>query len=163
VSRTRWGLPPLAILVVTLALPSRSGADAPADERPLDAVAFPAERSPSPKLPEWAGATHAKPTRRSAAASSCRVEIVREWVEVKCPGDTFALSLLGGDSEGVAFWIEPATKEGVVLMPIRRGGKHVVQLWKAGTDRTGAFAPQPTLLLQEYWLEGAPSPVLTLL
>ena len=48
-------------------------------------------------------------------------------------------------------------------MPLRRGGKHVVQLWKRGKDPSGGFAPQPTLLLQAYWLEDAPSPVLTLL
>jgi hypothetical protein len=153
----------LAVLLVTLAAPSRSGAESPDEERALDAVALPAERSPSPKLPEWAGATRVRPTRRSAAAAGCRVEVLREWLHVKCAAETFALSLLGGDSEGVAFWIEPSTKEGVVLLPLRRGGKHVVQLWKAGKDRTGGFAPQPALLLQEYWLEGAASPVLTIL
>jgi hypothetical protein len=153
----------VALLTVALALPSPSGAEAPEDERALDAVVIPAERSPSPKLPEWAGATRVRPTRISAAAAGCRVDVLREWLHVKCAGETFALSLLGGDLDGIAFWIEPSTKEGTVLMPLRRGGKHVVQLWKAGKDRAGGFAPEPTLLLQEYWLEGAAAPVLTLL
>jgi hypothetical protein len=153
----------LAILAVAFAVSSRSGAEAPVEERALDAVAIPAERSPSPKLPEWTGATRVRPTRRGAEAASCWVDLVREWARVKCSRETFAISLLGGEVEGVAFWIDQATKEGVVLMPLRRGGKHVVQLWKAGTDRTGGFAPQPALVLQEYWLEGAPGPVLTLL
>jgi hypothetical protein len=154
-----------AILAAGLAAPARSGAQAPPveEERSLEAVVLPAERSPSPKLPEWAGAVRVAPSRRSAAGASCRADVVREWLRVKCPGETFALSLLGGDSDGVAFWIDAATKEGVALMPLRRGGKHVVQLWKAGTDRTGGFAPQPSLLLQEYWIEGAAAPVLTLL
>jgi hypothetical protein len=152
-----------ALVAVALAVTSRSGAEAPEGERAFDTLAIPTERSPSPKLPEWAGATPVMPARRSAGASVCRADIVREWLRVKCARETFAISLLGGDFEGVAFWIDPGTKEGVAQMPLRRGGRHVVQLWRAGKDRAGGFAPEPSLLIQEYWLEGAPSPVLTIL
>jgi hypothetical protein len=158
--------PAAAIAVFALVLaaaPAPSGAQGPAEERALDTAVIPPERSPSPKLPEWAGATRVRPARRSAAAAGCQVDLLREWLHVKCPGETFALSLVGGDAEGVAFWIEPASKEGVVLMPLRRGGKHVVQFWKSGKDSSGGFTPQPSLLLQEYWLDSAAGPVLTLL
>ena len=132
------------------------------EERPLEDQPIAAERSPSPKLPEWLAAPSLRPARRSAAAAGCRVYLVREWLRVRCAGETFALSLVGGDAEGVAFWIDPLTKEGEVLMPLRRGGRHVVQLWKAGKDASGGFVTQPSFLIQEHWIEGAAAPIVTI-
>ena len=152
----------LSLSTLLFATPSRSIADEPQEERALESVAIPSARSPSPKLTDWTSAVRVRPTRRSPAAS-CRVELVREWLRVRCAGEAFAISLLGGDFEGIAYWIDPTTKEGEVLMPLRVGGKHVFQLWKAGKDRAGAFAPEPTLVVQQYWLEGAAAPTLTIL
>ena len=42
------------VAVAAVAAPARSVAQAPEEERALDAVTIPADRSPSPKLPEWA-------------------------------------------------------------------------------------------------------------
>jgi hypothetical protein len=151
----------LAALCALLAAPLRSDADGPDDEKPLDAAPIPTEKSASPKAAEWGGALHVRPTRRGAAAASCHADLVREWLRVKCASETFAISFLGGDMDGFAFWIDPTTKDGEVMMPLRRGAKHVFQLWKAGKDRTGAFAPVPTLVVQEYWLEGAAAPIVT--
>jgi hypothetical protein len=150
----------IAIAAASFVAPARSIAD-PEEERALDAVAIPSERSPSPKVADWTTAIRVRPTRRSPAAS-CRVEIVREWMRAKCAGEAFAISMLGGDIDGIAYWIDPATKEGEVLMPLRRGGKHVFQFWKPGRDRTGAFAPEPGLVVQQYWLEGAAAPTVTI-
>jgi hypothetical protein len=87
---------------------------------------------------------------------------VREWLRIKCAGEAAALSLLGGDVDGIAYWIDPVTKEGEVLMPLRRGGRHVFQLWKPGKDRTGAVVPEPSLVIQQHWLAGARAPVVTI-
>jgi hypothetical protein len=152
----------ITITVAALASPLRSVADEPPEERALEAVTIPGERSPSPKMGDWSAAVRVRPTRLGAGVN-CRVEVVREWMRVRCSSETFAISLLGGDYEGIAYWIDPVTKDGEVLMPLRRGGKHVFQLWKAGKDRAGAFAPEPTWVVQEYWLEGAPAPTLTIL
>ncbi len=145
--------------VVLLARPA--GADGEA-ERALDAMSIPTERSPSPKLQEWSSALRVRPTRTSPRVS-CRSEVVREWLRVRCAGEAFAISLLGGDVEGIAFWIDPVSHEGEVLMPLRRGGRHVFQLWKATKDGASAFTPEPMLVVQEHWLEGATAPTLTIL
>lgn len=141
---------------------SLAASETPEEERPLESVAIPAEKSPLPKADEWRAAPRVRPTRRGSAAAGCRAYVVREWMRVRCAGEAFALSMLGGDADGVAFWIDPATKEGEVLMPLRRGGRRVVQMWKAGRDAGGAFAPQPLVVLQQHWIEGAPAPVVTL-
>ena len=139
-----------------------AAAAAPEEERPLEATALPAERSASPKVGEWPSAPRVRPTRRGPSAAGCRAYLLREWLRVRCPGETFAISLLGGGEQGVAFWIDPATKEGEALLPLYRGGRHVVQLWKPGKDAAGNFTPESAVVLQAYWIEGAPSPVVTI-
>jgi hypothetical protein len=148
--------------LAALVAPAPAASETPEEERPLDAVAIPADRSPLPKPNEWPAAPRVRPTRRGPAAAGCRAYLLREWMRVRCAGEAFALSLLGGDADGVAFWIDPATKEGEALLPLRRGGRHVVQIWKAGRDATGVFVPEPLVVLQQHWIEGAPAPVVTL-
>ncbi len=101
-------------------------------------------------------------TRRGPAAAGCRAYLLREWLRVRCAGEVFALSLLGGDQQGVAFWIDPKTKEGEALFPLRRGGKHIVQMWKADKDATGAFVPAPLVVVQQHWTRDAAAPTVTL-
>jgi len=88
------------------------------------------------------------------------VHVVRDWIRVRCETETFAISLLGGDGSA-AFWIDPKTKAGEAQFRLRPGGRQVIQLWKAGKDERGGFAPAPAVLVQAYWLSGA-APVLTL-
>lgn len=162
----------IAILAVALAALSATALAAPdapppppapaEEERPLDAVPIPAEHTPNPKLPEWTAAPRVRPTRRSAAAAGCRFYLLHEWLKMRCTSETFALSLVGGDFQGVAFWIDPITKEGEVLMPLRHGDRHVVQLWKSGKDASGGFVALPSVVLQEHWIEGAAAPTITL-
>lgn len=135
---------------------------APEEERALDAPAPPAERTAAPKPAEWPSAPRVRPTRRGPAAAGCRGYLLREWLRVRCPGETFAISLLGSTDQSVAFWIDPATKEGEVLLPLRQGERHVVQLWKAGKDAAGNFMPEPKVVLQAYWIEGAAAPTVTI-
>jgi hypothetical protein len=153
----------VAALVTLVAWPARSGADGPDEERPLDGAPIPTEKSGSPKSPEWGTALRVRPTRRGTAAAVCKADLVREWLRVKCASETFAVSMLGGDLDGSAFWIDPLTKDGEVMMPLRRGNKHVFQFWKPGKDAAGAFSPVPTFVVQEYWLDDGSPPVLTVL
>ncbi len=150
-------------LAAMLASPGPAGAEqSPAEEEegPLAPV-IGADKSPAPKAAEWAKAPRVKPTRRGESAIGCRVYLLREWARVRCPGEVFALSLLGGEI-GVSFWIDPATKDGEVLFPLRPGSRHVVELWRPGKDDKGDFALQAGVILQAYWLEGEAAPVLTL-
>ncbi|MFT3776644.1 MAG: hypothetical protein QM820_65740 [Minicystis sp.] len=135
----------------------------PSVERPLTFIPIPADRTSVPKPSEWASAVRVRLTRQGPAAAPCSAWALREWLRVRCATDVFALSLLGGELDGVAFWIDAKTKEGEVILPLRRGGRHVVQLWKSGKDAQGAFAPEPLVLLQQHWVEGEPAPVVTLL
>ncbi len=129
-----------------------------------------AEISKAPTAAEW---TQAKPvtlTRVSPRTASCRAVRLREWIRVRCASKTFAISLLGGDSGGLSFWIgtEPDNLFGEVQLPMRRGDRRVVQLWAtrddpSGVAPSGTVVVEPWLVLQELWAEGDAGPTVTVL
>lgn len=133
------------------------------EEKALDGDALPAEKSKSPKATEWAAAARVKLTRKGPAAAGCRAHLVREWMRIRCDGQIFAISLLGGSPEGVAFWIGGTATEpfGDILTPVRRGDRRVFQVWAPGKDAAGMFVPKPMLVVQEQWIEGQKAPVIT--
>jgi hypothetical protein len=144
--------------------PNDPVANAPGgEERPLDGDAIPAEKSRSPKVTEWPAAPQVKLTRKGPAAASCHARLLREWMRVRCEGQVFAVSLLGGSPEGVAFWIGGTAEEpfGEILTPVRRGDRRVFQLWAPGKDAAGAFVAKPMLVVQEQWVEGQRTPIVT--
>lgn len=151
-------LPLLGFLLIALA-----GGTPTAIAAPL--VVPGAEKSPVPKHAEWQGAPAVKLTRTSSRASGCVATQVREWLRVRCPHRTFAISLLGGSNEGLAFWIGPEAEgqPGEAQFPLRRGDRRVIQLWEQGKADDGSAVPKPSLILQEQWLDGEPAPTLTLL
>lgn len=148
-------LPLLGFLLIVL------GAGAPA----ASARAPGPEKTPVPKHDEWAGAAPMKLSRTSPRASGCVSTRVREWLRIRCPNRTFALSLLGGSNEGLAFWIGPEAEgqPGEVQFPLRRGDKRVIQFWEQGKDAAGNPVPRPSLIVQEHWLEDEPEPTVTVL
>lgn len=123
------------------------------------------EKSPVPTYAEWQSATEVKLTRTSRSATGCIATRVREWMRVRCPQKTFAISLLGGSNEGLSFWIGPEEKgrPGEVQFPLRRGDRRVVQLWTDGKAPDGGVVPEPSLVVQEQWVEGEPAPTVTVL
>ena len=133
------------------------------EEKPLDGGAIPAEKSKSPTAAEWKAARPVKLTRKGPAAATCRAHLVREWMRVRCEGQIFAISLLGGSPEGVAFWIGGTAEapRGEILTPVRRGDRRVFQFWAPGKDAAGMFVPQPMLVVQEQWVEGQKNPIVT--
>jgi hypothetical protein len=123
------------------------------------------DKSPVPSYAEWQAATQVKLSRTSPAASGCVASRVREWLRVRCPQRTFAISLLGGSNEGLSFWIGPEDKgrPGEVQFPLRRGDRRVLQLWTDGKAADGSAMPEPSLVVQEQWLEGQAAPTVSVL
>lgn len=135
---------------------------ASAGTSPSFAFDLPTAKSPAPTATEWASAKGASLTRNRARCQALRV---REWLRVRCTGETFAVSLLGGSNDGLAFWIgeHEGRPFGEVQMPVRLGDRRVVQLWKTGTDAAGASVIEPSVVIQELWLEGDAAPIVTVL
>lgn len=129
----------------------------------LDGSVFPTAPTPIPKADEWTHAERMELTRTGPLAEGCRTYRVREWLRIRCPVKTFALSLLGGDVQGVAFWIGPASEgqPGEVLFPVRRGDRRIVQLWGPEVDAKGIFTPKATLIIQEQWVPGMAAPIVS--
>lgn len=153
---------PLALLVSgAQSAPTEPASVVPALESDVPGT----EKSPVPTHKEWQSATRVKLSRTSAAGAGCDATRVREWLRVRCPVKTFAISLLGGSNESLSFWIGPEREgqPGEVQFPLRRGDRRVVQLWtqKAGAD--GSVVPEPSIVIQEQWVEGEPAPTVTVL
>lgn len=131
----------------------------------LDVDLSSTEKSKPPTAAEWTAGKHVKLTRVSPPAASCTAIRVREWLRVRCPMPTFALSLLSGSIEGLSFWIgtEADNQFGEVQLPLRPGDRRVVQLWTSRVADGGTMAVEPSIVLQELWIEGEASPVVTLL
>ncbi|AKT43036.1 hypothetical protein [Chondromyces crocatus] len=134
-----------------------------AEELLLDGDTLPTEPSKPPTVAEWLAAPRVKFARQGPAAATCRAQVVRAWLRVRCEGQVFAVSLVGGAPEGVAFWIGGPVDApfGELLTPMRRGDRRVFQFWAPGKDEDGMFAPKPMVVVQEQWVEGQRSPVLT--
>ena len=155
---------PLALALAALAWsgdvpagPVDAAKDTPAAPvTPLAEMVFPDQKSPTPKLSEWLSAPLVGLSRSGPAAAGCRARLVREWMRIRCVGQVFAVSLLAGTPEGIAFWIGGTEGDvfGEVLMPLRRGDRRVFQLWAPGQDAAGAFVPKPMLVVQEQWVTG---------
>lgn len=131
----------------------------------LDVDLSSTEKSKPPTAAEWAAGRQVKLTRISPRAATCTALRVREWLRVRCPMPTFALSLLSGSIEGLSFWIgtEADNAFGEVQLPLRPGDRRVVQLWTSRAIEGGGAAVEPQIVLQELWIEGEASPVVTLL
>ncbi|WP_437917037.1 hypothetical protein WME73_22695 [Sorangium sp. So ce302] len=145
-----------------------AGATDAGDELPLDAAPFPPEPSKQPTAAEWKAAPRVRLSRAGPAAAGCRAYRAREWLRIRCPELTVsAISLLGGKSEGVAFWIDPPRggselpRGGEVMFPIRRGDRRVIQILTFGPGYDGPFTLLPAIVIQEQWLEDEPAPTVT--
>lgn len=147
--------------------PAAPGAE---EERALDADPFPGEPSKQPTAAEWAAAQRVRLSRVGPAAAGCRAYRLREWMRIRCPDlSVSAISLLGGKTEGVAFWITPSksresgemTRGGEAMFPIRRGDRRVIQILTFGPGYDGPFTLLPAIVVQEQWLDDEPAPTVT--
>jgi hypothetical protein len=143
----------------------RAAPGGPPTPKTLASIAPPPEKSAVPTSSEWQSAASFQASRVSPDTTKCAMTYVREWVRVRCPIKTFAISLLGGSNEGLSFWIGPEDKDqpGEVQFPLRRGDRRIVQLWGYGTDASGGVKAMPRIVIQEHWVEGEAAPTITVL
>ncbi|WP_437663469.1 hypothetical protein [Sorangium sp. So ce1182] len=169
-AQTKAAAPGAQTKAATTDAPGKPPATAPeaVEERPLDAEPFPAEPSKQPTAAEWKAAPRVRLSRTGPAAAGCRAYRTREWLRIRCPELTVsAISLLGGKTEGVAFWIDPPRggselpRGGEVMFPIRRGDRRVVQILTFGPGYDGPFTLLPAIVVQEQWLDDEPAPTVT--
>jgi hypothetical protein len=162
----------LVLPAVGLLLLSRAGAQAPAPsaapgaEKALDFEPFPAPEE-KPKVPgfaDWQAATPVRFTARGPRAKACKMFRVRDWLKVKCEGQTTAVALMGGKTDGAFLWLPPA-KEGEaaptsaeVMFPVKPGDRRIFELFSYGPAYGGSMI-SPGLVLQEHWVAGEPAPV----
>jgi hypothetical protein len=158
-----------AAFAATVALPSE--AVSPPPDPPLISASLPAEKSPRPAFADWKTSTPVRLQHVSPKAARCKVYLVKEWVRVRCLGGvTSAITQLGGEREGVAFWIDsppdPATGvpgDGEAVFPVRRGDRRLLQFWTLGPGYDGPLTVVPAFTLQEEWIDPDAGPTLLLL
>jgi hypothetical protein len=115
----------------------------------------PIDDTPAPSRDEWqrAAAIHIE-----GLPDDCRAQRIDEWLRLRCPD--VAVEVIGGGGEDVA--IEART----VVLPVRRGARHVVQflgttLWWFA--RWGFAETESTAhVLDVSWVEGEAAPSLLL-
>src|SRR5687767_230027 len=112
-----WARPALFLVAAAAPLGASLAVAQPKNEAAPQSLAAhppPTDRSPVPTAADWASSAEIELTRMGAAAvlAECRAHRVREWIRVKCPKiSTSVLSLLGGNTEGIAFWIDKGPPE----------------------------------------------------
>jgi hypothetical protein len=125
-----------------------------------------AEKPSYPKGKEWAEATRVRFTRLGHRAQGCQMRRVREWLRVRCDGDYIAAGQLAGSAEGVTVWVvekeENLPTAAEVTFPMHPGDARVFQMFHFDTYGGPIPYPQDGPILQAYWLEGAPAPVVVL-
>jgi hypothetical protein len=139
------------------------------EEKPIDfePIVIDDKDSKTPKLSDWQTATRVRITQRGPRAEGCRAWRTRAWVKVHCAVRTTAVSLLGGSFKGVSMWLRdppagaPAPEAAEVIFPIRPGDRRVFEFFSFGETYGGSMV-SPGLVLQEYWIEGAPAPTLVM-
>jgi hypothetical protein len=140
----------------------------------LEKQTIPTTASPVPKLEEWKNATKVDVERGSHVASQCDLFLVREWLKVKCNLNVGAIYQHSGKSEGVAFWIRPkpdlwsnaaAMEEangGEMIFPLRVGDRRLLQFYTLRHDSCVGTAHEPSVMVDETWIEGESAPTMVL-
>ena len=120
-----------------------AGVDAEALPKRFDAEPFEDKKTPAPTVKEWANAPPVLMT--SGLASGCKAFRIREWIKIHCADlITLQLTLLGGEPEGVSFYIPPApqdetwTRRGEIIFPVRRGDRRMFEWATAGDSYSGS-------------------------
>lgn len=154
-------------LAFALSLPATTLAVMPITPVPLTGKLLGDARSPQPTRDEWSTQQrHVKLTRSSKAASRCLASVVREWLRLRCSGGVAsAVTLLGGERDGVLFWIDPPPDKATnipgdaeIIFPVRRGDRRLIQVWTLGPGYDGPLTVVPSFVVQEHWVDGAPDP-----
>jgi hypothetical protein len=97
---------------------------------------------------------------------------VREWLKVKCDSNIGAIYQHSGNPEGIAFWVRPKTdlwsggmedkNPGEMLFPLRVGDRRLLQFFELRHDSCVGVGFNPSVLVDETWIEGDSAPVVVL-
>lgn len=171
-NRLAIALPALGLAAAALtfaAARADAQAPSPAEEKAIDFEPIPApeEKPKVPGMSEWQSATPVRFTARGPRAKACRMLRVRDWIKVKCEGQTTAVALMGGKTDGAFFWL-PKEKEGEhaptsaeVMFPIKPGDRRIFEFFSYGPAYGGSMI-SPGLVLQEHWIAGEAAPVVVI-
>jgi hypothetical protein len=154
--------------------PPDGGADAaPAPSFPMfNEMPFPDAPTPAPKAKEWESAQRVVFDSKNTGplSSSCQAHRLREWIRLRCTGPSIgAISLLGGNSDGLTFQLDPITNEWIsfpegaqMVFPVRRGDRRVIEWLQVSWGYRGANSIEPYLVLSEHWLPEDEKPTIVL-
>ena len=155
-----------------------SSANAPAGppkrEPPIERLekqTIPTTASKVPTLEEWKSATKVDVERGTFAATNCVLYLVREWLKIKCDLSVGAIYQHSGNPEGVAFWVQPKTdifstmyeaNGGEMLFPLRSGDRRLLQFYTLRHDPCIGVGDEPSVMVDETWIEGESAPTVVL-
>ncbi|MBK9259380.1 MAG: hypothetical protein IPM54_06035 [Polyangiaceae bacterium] len=152
---------------------SAGSPERPLPIEPLEKQSVPTTKSPVPTLEEWKTAPRVEVVRRNFKTGDCAVFRVREWLKVKCEANVGAIYQHSGNVEGVAYWIRPIPQlysfssfeeknGGEVIFPLRVGDRRLLQFFSLRHDPCIGIGFDPSVMVDETWIEGEPSPVVVL-
>ena len=147
--------------------PSASGSATAGDAAPalVRGPDVPDQRSPLPKLEEWAAGL---PVQPNGGALPCTYERLREYLQITCKGAAGAGLFAGSPKDTTVFasgdedgpdgnWIQPVT---VIVVPMRRGEARLFNLIAIGGGGYGAVTASTAGWISVSWLPGSADPVI---
>ena len=143
------------------ALTTPGWATAPEPLPSLAGALLSSDKSPRPSPAQWKQARPVALRYAGPRASRCTAFLLRVWLKVRCSGGTVpAVTQLGGERDGVVFWIDPPADRATnlpgdvdVQFPLRRGDRRVLQFWGLGPGYDGPLTVVPGLTLHEEWVD----------
>lgn len=137
----------------------------------LEKQTIPTTSSPVPKLDEWKNAIPVDVERGSYASRDCVLIRVREWLKIKCNLAVGAIYQHAGNPEGVAFWVHPKPEiwstideanGGEMIFPLRVGDRRLLQFFVLRRDPCTSVGFEPSVLVDENWIEGESAPTVVI-
>ena len=106
------------------------------------------------------------------ATSECKVFLVREWLKIRCESNMGAVFQHSGSPEGVAFWVKPkedlflggfdSPNPAEMIFPLHPGDRRLLQFFTLRHDSCVGVGFEPSVMVDETWLDGEPSPTVVL-
>jgi hypothetical protein len=128
------------------------------------------EESPAPKAEDWKSAAEVRLLRHDAR---CKAYRVREWIKVHCAiAGASAVTQVAGGNKGVNVWVDNAAAElqsvgekvrgAEIVFPCRRGDARYFELFSFRSGYLGPDGWDVTAHVSEQWVDGEPSPIVTM-
>ncbi len=93
---------------------------------------------------------------------------MREWMRIRCHLITGAITLLGGEREGLSMRLDPFRKEewstfpegAQLVFPVRRGDRREIEWLVIAFGYKGMNSVEPAFELSEQWAPGDERPMI---